>query len=341
MRETETDVTTTPQQSAEPEVVIDGITFEEGKLWKALYPSLIHYNLPVPPGYQVEPAIQITDPARSELTVRLALASGFIFQAEPADAAMAKARWIEGTDNAPPSCISTVLESPGACLVTWTRDSSSPSAIALRFFCRPEIGPEPTDPESVVEGGVYLAFVVREETWPGEIIRYLEEHPPDPSAPWGALPSPQEDLDTMKVHVLLLPAGHVKYNLFVPDAPAGTEFEPAFRVRRHSTTPLDVDFEIVNPGFVYQPKPGNPEEVDREITHPAASIEPLDLETRFGSQQKICRVSWTSAVSDQLSGLSCSFNMIAQLAEGQLPSFRPVDPTVIEPPRCTGGICAD
>jgi len=314
----------TLQQSAEPEVVIDGITFEDDKLWQARYPSLIDYSK-VPPGYQMEPAIQIADLERSQMTVRLALAAGYVFQT--ADGKV-KVEWVDGNGSPPPSCISAVLEDPGTCLVTWTREPSSPSTIALRFFCRPETGPEPTDADSVVEGGVYLAFVVREEKWPDEVIRYLEEHPPD-------LPAAPESLD-VKILAFLLPEGRVRYDLFMHDAPDGTEFELAFRVRRGSV--LGFDVEIVNLGFVYRESIGDPEDVAFKVTYPGEPLTGAELETVFGDSPSICRVTWTSENTDDESGRSCSFNLFARL-EGQQTSFRPVDPTVIEPPRCTNGIC--
>lgn len=320
----------------EPDISIDGILFEEGKLWKARYPSLVKYEM-VPAGYRVEPAIQITDLEKTQLTVRLALAAGFIFQTEGTGV---KFQWVDGQSSPPPDCISAVLEGPGACLVTWTRDSSSPSTIALRFFCRPETGPIPDDPESVNEGGVYLAFVVREEVWPEEVIKYLREHPPaEPSQPLSQ--DGGDVMEVMKVVALLLKEGHVRYNLFKSGAPAGTEFELAFRLRR-STPPkvskLSFEVEIANLGFSYQPDPENPGMVVHEITYPAVWLHPLELVTQFGAHQKSCQVTWTSVHPYQEHGLSSSFNLIAKLDE-RGSAFRPVDPTVIEPPSCSGGIC--
>ena len=144
-------------------VKIQGIYFEEGKLWKPRYPSLIDYDF-APDGFQFEPAFRAARQRKSRSGFRSPRIS------PSCSPQRTMARRIGSLAPLTENAVEVAAE-PGRklCRVVWNRDKSGPIA-SLRIVCRHLLGGPESDEGALdlVEGGVYLTIInSRDVSTPG------------------------------------------------------------------------------------------------------------------------------------------------------------------------------
>jgi hypothetical protein len=308
-------------ETAEQDLQLTGIRFREGDLSQPLYPTLFDYDR-APQGVRFEPGVQILNQHGRQLHFRLQLEAG------------AGVELRVGADGQPviesaadpsvkglsiPGLTAAELLDPCTCQLTWEQPADV-EVTALRLLCTP-IG-RPLSNEEQVDGGVYLVILNRPKELPflGSVER--GEREPNTIKMLGT------DLD-----------GRPMYDLFQPDAlpslPSDLGLEPTLRVRRLEG--MDFRFRIAAPvDLRFVPAPGDPQQVQVLGTRPP-ELQFVDLL----DQGHLCKLVWSSE-SLELTGRVSSFYLNADevpIPATGTPRFLRVDPTVIQPPSCSGSIC--
>jgi hypothetical protein len=342
------------------DLVLTGITFQDGDLSRPLYPTLFDYER-APQGVRFEPGVQIlkAEPLpRFLFLFQLQEGAGVSFLTDSAGQPIVLSVTDPNADSVP-GLTATLLD-PLTCELTWDQAAADLAhggmvkVTALRLVCE-LLEREPTNPE-VVDGGLYLAIVNRHE-----------EAGPDLGIGDSGDPEPHT------VKMLGTDAfGRPVYDLFLPEPqallPLHLGLEPAIRVREREKA--DVAIQIATlPGIDlrFDRATGNPEEVQVHGFEPRGWPPQLRSATRqdFG---KRCQLLWIEETGRNactignpeqnknycLNGQIASFYLEASLQDGffllsldedEVEMWRArgvrmqLDPTVIQPPSCTGGIC--
>jgi hypothetical protein len=324
------------------------VRFQEGKLWKARYPSLIRYDS-LGPELQFEPAFQVfSDDHYQQVEVLFS-----IDENENAGFSVAggEVSWQSLVPNNPAPLVEVGLvdeENPKVCRVLWTR--SGVPLVALRIACEPLFGQPASDQDAValtrVEGGVYLAIID-----PGEVLHRF----PEPVLPSGSPPEPG------RVRVVGIDArSRPVYDLFTAtDLPEELAPELAFRAAHGESPVLPILLDLHDHDIRY--KVVENDQVAMEYVFPTERPAGLDG-TPASEENRLCTLRWkvppftvTDSVGGSEDGMRRSLgsggrvaSMNALLDPGRLsdPHLREataqvrIDPTVIEPPACdAGGVC--
>lgn len=336
---------------------ITRITFRDGDLCQALYPTIFDYAR-APQGARFEPGLQILQ-AGHLLRFLFQLeegeeGKGVKFLTDPEGNPVIQSVTDPYSDKPIPGLTAVLIDSV-TCELTWDQEAANRAhgdfvkVTALRLVCLP-LDRQPTDPE-LVDGGLYLAIVNRpEETGPDLGIG-------DPGAP-----EPQ----TIKVLGSDV-FGRPVYDLFLLEAqtllPPYLGLEPTVCVREHEVRDVAIQISTL---------PGIDLRFERALANPAEvrvhGYEPQGWPTQLRAAEREdegrrCQVLWIEETGRSgctigspekgqnycLVGLITTFYLEAFLKDGfhLLPeSWRrrgvrmQFDPTVIQPPSCTAsGIC--
>jgi hypothetical protein len=321
-------------------VRITGITFEDGDLCKPRYPTLFDY-FRAPHGVRFEPGFQILRSLLPRLRFLFQLhedaGSEFLTDSQGHPVVVS----ILDPDAGQVPGLTAVLLDPVTCELAWDQAEAdrihggTVKLTTLRLRCQP-LGRTPTDPEKV-DGGLYLAIV---------------NHPEAVGLDLGIADPGEREEDTIK----LLGSdslGRPVYDLFRLDAltqlPGHMGLEPTFRVRQ-TDPPVDLACQIATLPEIdlrFVPAVGDVQAVHVLGFKPEGLPRQLLAAERL-DQGRRCRLSWAPQQNGVRNfGESSSFYLEAVL-EGQVsPSWAKwhgkvllrLDPTVIQPPSCTGGIC--
>lgn len=313
-------------ETAGYDLQLTGIRFQEGDLSRPLYPTLFDYAR-APQGVRFEPGVQILEPHGRLLRFRLQLEAeaGVELRVGAGGQPVIKSAVdpsVEGLSI--PGLTAAVLLDPYTCDLTWDQPAGV-EVTALRLLCTP-IGRPLIDGERV-DGGVYLVILNRPKDLP--VLGISDAGAQEPN--------------TIKM-LGSDPAGRPVYDLFQPAAlpalPSDLSLEPSLRVRRlegmefavRMAAPVDLRFVQAD---------GDPQEVKISGTRP-----PELKHADWLDQGDLCKLIWSSESGSQesldLIGRVSSFFLKAD--EVPAPGtgtarFLRVDPTVIQPPSCSGGIC--
>lgn len=316
---TETGETTGP-------VRITGITFQDGDLCRPRYPTL--FDEERAKGLRFVPGFQILSPDRT---------FEFLVQLDPGGGVELDQVVLALNAHSLPPDLTAEWSDPFTCLLTL--GSPADKVTTLRLPCHP-VGREAT-PEEIVYGGVYLAIVNREEPmgkWHTPMVA-------DPGEP-----------EELTIKLLGLDRfGRPVYDLFLADAlkvlPSDLVLEPTFRVQGHEK--VNLTLRIATPPGLdlrFRKAPLDPAQVKVEPFEP--DLKPPQLrDAGRDDDGRRCDMVWVSGQSGTKVGAASTFYLEAfwQPQGGQAWSFArhhgvrevqvQVDPTVIQPPSCTGGIC--
>jgi hypothetical protein len=308
-------------ETADHDLQLTGIRFREGDLSQPLYPTLFDY-LRAPQGVRFEPGVQILNQNDRLLHFRFQLEAGAGVElrvgadGQPVIESAADPS-IEGSSIR--GLTAAVLLDPYTCQLTWEQPVDV-EVTALRLLCVP-IGRPLTDGEQV-DGGIYLVILNRPKELPVLGIG-------DPG---------EQEPNTIKM-LGSDPAGRPVYDLFQADAlpglPSDLSLEPTLRVRRGEgmefavriAAPVDLRFVQAD---------GDPQEVKISGTRP-----PELQNAEWLDQGDLCKLVWLAESMERIGRVSSFF---LKADEVPVPAMGPsrflrIDPTVIQPPSCTGGIC--
>jgi hypothetical protein len=306
-------------ETAEP-IRITGITFENGDLSKVRYPTLIDYDR-APGGVRFEPGFQILSPGRHQFILQLE--PGFEFTQELVSL------------NADSQILGLEVDwsEPSTCLLTL--DGVTGKVAVLRFPCRPSPSGLILSPEEIVYGGAYLALINREETLSASNQNVV-------AAPGD--PEPQ----TIKLLGLDL-HGRPVYDLFQQDAlpgvPSDLGLEPTIRVYRTEAVSFSLKIATI-PDFKFKELPD--QQVQIQPFEP--SVRPPELKNASGADEgRRCNLFWEAASGTEGSVSTFYLDVWQPAGPGRghpgmghsrkMRRIVQVDPTVIQPPSCSGGIC--
>lgn len=339
-----------------PVLTIAGITFEGGDLSKPRYHSLIDHSR-APAGVQFEPCLQIRDSglAGETFTIRFEIQSneGVRFVANALEEVKVSSI-VEPEYLVPPGVVSAKLVegNPRKCDLVWKQSAAESAGFGrlntLRLHCNFEDGTS-LSPIEMVEGGLYLAILSREEAL------YLEP----------ASKSPGDPVEGTIKMLGFDDVGRPRYDLFHSQDNLSKAFtvEPAFRCREGQIVsfvmaldlPPEIDIEFVTE------LPPNEDQVGVVGFLPGGHPFQLFRTTvgAFGGKsRRKSTLIWTQETGRQycatsnpeeakrcycIHGQNSSFGLRAAPG-GLVPIERgrmaELDPTVIQPPSCTsGGIC--
>ena len=342
------------------DLAITRITFRDGDLCQALYPTIFDY-FRAPQRARFEPGVQILQPG-NQLRFLFQLEAGQGVELLPdGNGGPVVQSVTDPYSDQPIAGLTAVLLDPVTCELTWDQEEANRAhgglvkVTALRLVCR-LLDREPTNPE-LVDGGLYLAIVNRpEEAGPDLGIG-------DPGGP------EPETIKMLGSDVF----GRPVYDLFLPEAqallPSCLGLEPTICVREHERA--DVAIQIATrPGIDlrFDRATGNPEEVRVHGFEPRGWPAQLRSAKREAAGKR-CQLLWIEETgrhgckigsSEQtnnycLTGLITTFYVEAYLNDGFFLLFleagevemwrkrgirMQLDPTVIQPPSCTAsGIC--
>lgn len=322
-------------ESLDHDLELTGIRFFLGDLARPLYPSLFQYP-PDSEAVQFEPALQILrDP---EKKVRV------LFQLDPVTGAefetdgQGRPRVLPVTDPDNLSGVTAELLDPATCSLTWDQAAAPQEKVnALRLPCRVP-GVDPTQRE-VVYGGVYLAIVNRHEEVGTQV---------------GPLDGEPQQKDTIQV-LGTDEFGRPVYDLFQRESlstlPSHLCLEAAFRVHG-GEPPVTLVFRIATvpqADLRFLADPGDPNRLSIEDFSPAGRSPEL-MEAKRSDQGSEGTLIWQpEPMNPRDSGELFTFFLRATDDTQFFPGWNRekkqhavhlrLDPTVIQPPTCSGGIC--
>ncbi len=345
MHETETEATTATE-TATLELV--DIYFADNDLTRPLYRKLINYPVgELDPHFQVDLGVQVgRSLGRLEITFELRADLGVQFASDPADSQRVKVRDLAFPDGAPVG-VEALLQSSRRCVFTWTRIPMEMARVrAFRIYCQKA---NPTTPENVY-GGLFLALIDQPRLGiPGSQTGSDE---------------PVESLAKLRL-IGSDDNGRPLYNIFkdysdLISAGADLEIEPTYRIYERQELRFDVKLEV--PGSELW-----------TFNHQLIFLEPPSARSLFAiafPEVDSCHFSWTrkdtglespstGSVSTFHLGVNPGGDLLERLRSRieealliKIPKDDPdvlklifsrfeslIDPTVIEPPRCTNGIC--
>lgn len=327
---------TTAGPSAGYDLAVTGIRFENGDLSRPRYLSLFDYGR-APEQVTFEPCVQIIQELAPQQTLR------FLFQLDPVDGVRFQTLGGEPVvvsavdpDGGPVPGLSGRLLDPFTCELVWDQSLASPDDMkvaTLRLFC--ELPDRIPTRREMVYGGLYLAIVNR---------------PKDVSNQGGGLGDPGDpEPDTIKL-LGLDQQGRSVYDLFRPDVlsvmPDYLCLEPAFRVTKEDVS-VELSIRLAPPLDLIQFKKqvDDPQEVQVIGFKPEGWPEQLQAAEWLDAGLR-CTMVWVpeQGVGPQPGDSSSFYLEVVRIEIG--PEREPVetrylqiDPTVIQPPSCTGGIC--
>lgn len=367
----------TPQPN-EVKIVLDRITFKDGKLWQPRYPSLIQYDRMR--GIQVEPALLIRtkDPLEVRIIFAIEEGQGVTFLREEGD--RVKCRSLDRPlDTEVPGLVEARWESETSCTLIWNQAAANAYAqerfqdsnrsqemTVLRLYCQG--GSQPADKweEAVtaVEGGLYLAILYSPRE--GGRSREVDLGPP-------VFPDFISEALHPEVHISDIDGyGRPVCNLFcplferVPSLDQDVELEVAFRAREGESVEMDLTLDVPNLGLRWKNLGG-----EAEVMMPFPShSRPWQLQsTKLLEDGKTCRIHWLqqtcrsndvpgdsdATLCDRTLGRVYSFLLKVDASDKDVHQLihkynlrnparfvarMAIDPTVIEPPTCTPeGVC--
>lgn len=308
-------------------VQITGITFEDGDLRRSRYPTLIEDGR-APQGARFEPGFQVLSPGRT---------LQFVFQLDPGGGVELGQEVLPLSAPSLPPGLTVAWPDSFTCQLTL--EGPLDKVTALRLPCLPS-GRQATKEEAVY-GGVYLAIVNREEkpfAWHGPMVS-------DPGEP---------EENTIKL-LGLDGRGRPVYDLFLSEAqqrlPRDLALEPTFRVEGKEP-PVSLSLLIATPPELdlrFQRAFAHPGEVEvNPFKPPVRPPELRDAERR--EEGRRCDLRWVAGQPRTDAGVVSTFYLEADWKpQGAAGDFLrrhgvskvlvQVDPTVIQPPSCSGGIC--
>jgi hypothetical protein len=319
-----------------PSITLDPVFFDNGKLWKARYPSLIDHGH-APQKLQLEPAFQVFADSL-EVIFRIGAGQNAVF--EDLGEAVRFDRLTPAVPGQPVAGIAVTLVDgdPRACRVVWTRNPGARLTV-LRIVCRHEAGGPAEEADGAartqVEGGVYLAILDGGEARAFDGPRRTSNRPRRPG----------------RVQVVDINPANSRpvYDLFraqFSDLEAVAP-EPAFRVSHGDSIdfPLALDLPPDYHGVRF--KADGAGQVEMSYAVPAMRPEHL-TGSPAGEDGLLCTVQWHHPACVGLCTQGRTANLYAQVDPGPLRGTPlgdalanvSVDPTVIEPPACdAGGVC--
>lgn len=320
--------------TVDPDLELTGIRFQ-GDLTRPLYPSLFQYP-PDSEAVQFEPALQILRDPERKIRVLFQLDPGEGVEFETDD--QGRPRVLPVLDPDDLSGVTAELLDPRTCELTWDQIlAPREKANALRLPCRVP-GVEPSQRERVY-GGVYLAIVNRHE----EI-----------GIPLGISEGEPQQKDTIQV-LGTDDHGRPVYDLFHSETgsalPSHLCLEPAFRVHKGEPA-VTLVFRIVDPPLAelrLLEEPGDPEKLFIEGFLPDGWPPEL-VEAKRSDQGVEGTLVWQPQPMN-LGDFGEVFTFFLRATDDTRigPVWRNwreedavrlrLDPTVIQPPTCSGGIC--
>lgn len=306
-------------------VRITGITFEDGDLCRPRYPTLIDEDRAK--GMRFEPGFQILSPGRT---------LGFLIELDPAGGVELDQVVLPLNAPSQPPGLKAEWRDGFTCLLTL--GGPLDKVTTLRLPCHPTRRKITT--EEIVYGGIYLAIVNREEPmreWHAPLVA-------DPGEP-----------EERTIKLLGLDGfGRPVYDLFLPEAltglPSDLGLEPTFRVQGHEKVELTVRIATPPELNLRFRRAVDPTQVMVEPFEPI--LKPLQLRDAGREDDgRRCDMVWIAGASRTDVGVVSTFYLEAewQPQRSQVRSFLrrhgvrkvlvQLDPTVIQPPSCTGGIC--
>jgi hypothetical protein len=307
-------------------VQITGITFQDGDLCSPRYPTLFDEDRAK--GLRFEPGFQILSLDRT---------FEFLVQLDPEGGVELDRIVLPLNARSLPPGLKTEWPDPFTCLLTL--GSPFEKVTALRLPCHPT-GREITE-EEIVYGGVYLAIVNREE----------------PMTKWHfAVVAEPGEPEELTIKLLGLDGfGRPVYDLFVADAlselPPDLVLEPTFRVQGFEKVSLAI--RIATPPELdlrFRKALRDPAQVKVEPFEP--DLKPPQLRSAVREDEgRRCGMVWVAGQSGTSVGAASTFYLEADwqpqgaghrsfLRQHGVRAVRvQLDPTVIQPPSCNGGIC--
>lgn len=321
------------------DLAITGIRFEENDLSRPRYLSLFDYDR-APELVAFDPCVQIVQELALQQTIRFVFqldpAGGIRFQTEnPGDVPLVRSA--VDPDGGPVQGLTATLLDSFTCELVWDQSQAADGKVtALRLFCElPGVQPTPWE---TVYGGLYLAIVNRPER---DVARSL-----------GVGERGDREPDTIKL-LGTDSVGRPVYDLFQPGVlPAMPDYlclEPAFRVTIKDLS-VQLAIQLAPPQEVFllfEADVTKPREVQVIGFKPEGWPRQLQAANRDDSGL-VCRMDW---VPEQVRGMQTGdssvfyFEVVREELDRNWmkwghPKVRlQIDPTVIQPPSCTGGIC--
>jgi hypothetical protein len=289
-------------------LVFDRITFQDGKLWKPRYPSLVQYDRL--PGIQVEPAIRIRTKKPRQIELKFVIAEGQGVTFVPEGEGGVRCRSIERPreEDVPiPGLVEARLDNKRQCTLVWDQSAADhpikerfqdadrrKEITTLRIFCQREEPVAPgMDPEdevlTAVEGGLYVAILHNPRD--GEPPPIVDLTTPG----FGERDVPIADFVKPEVRVVAIDS-HDRpiYDMFRPFL-EGTfldpeiELEPAFRAREWEKIELDLVLDVAGlPGLRWRGSHG-----EADVIPVSAEGRPRPLQTtEVWPEEGRCRIRW-------------------------------------------------
>ena len=299
---------------------IKDIRFEEGKLWRPRYESLIDYSH-APEGFQFEPAFvaYAENDQEVEVVFRIAASQQAVFDLEDGEV---KKKLLKGL---PP--VSVKLDDPKSCRVVWKLPPpGSEPLTALYIACRPPVGVT-VDELTRVEGGVYLA-IIRAQGDPPELKPSVNDVVRGRDG---------------KVRLLGFENNQPVYDLFLRNAaPPELVLEPAFRAGHGERLPfrLALDFDPSGP---YAENRFKVKDGQVEMIFNVPASRPAHLTSALAEDDQNCTIQWDRPECRGFceEGDAASFSAVLTAPGMSGPHRVRIDPTVIEPPACdANGVCS-
>ncbi len=362
----------------EVKIVLDRITFEDGKLWKPRYPSLIQYDRMR--GIQVEPALLIRtkDPLEVRVIFEIEKGQGVTFVKEEGN--RVKCRSLDRPLDQEVPGLEARWENETSCTLIWNQAAANKHAqerfqdgnrsqemTVLRLYCQGGYQPADKWEEAVsaVEGGLYLAILYSPRAG-GRSLEVQLTRPDFPPLPRAAV-QPEVHISDIDLH------GRPVCNLFRPHFENGpfldqdVELEVAFRAREGESVEMDLSLDVPDLGLRWKNLGGEAE----VIPFSSQGDRPWQLQSaKLLGDGKTCRIHWLqqtcrsndrpeeseAAPCDRTVGRVHSFLLKVDTSDEDVQeelrrrfnlvnldrviARMAVDPTVIEPATCTPeGVC--
>jgi len=357
MHETETEATTAATTAT---LLLRNIHFADNDLSRVRYPTLINYPDALDSQIQADLGVQVgTSQDALEITFELLQDGGvsFVLEDLPGILEQVKCRDLSDPENPSPAGARAVLTgtNPPRCTFTWNRQEGMARVRAFRIYCRKDGAGELSARETVY-GGLFLALIDQPRlVIPGR---------------WTPSTEPVESLAKLKL-IGIDDQGRPLYNIFqdystiISPDDADLEIEPTYRI--YERQELRFDFKLaLGPQWTF----------NRQLAFlepPSAR----SLFAFTFPQENFCRFSWTrkdTGLESSQTGSASTFHLGVNPGNLSMEARRSlkkalkalhvkiddqldevtlkktlklvfsrfeslVDPTVIEPPRCTNGIC--
>lgn len=292
-----------PPEPIDLKIVLSNITFEDGKLWKPRYPSLLQYDRMR--GIQLEPALLVRtkEPMVARILFDIGEGQGITFVKEEGNrGSRVKCRSLDRPlDPEVPGLVEARWESETSCTLYWNQaaanayaqerfqDSSrSQEMTVLRLYCQG--GSEPADEwekaATAVEGGLYLVILYSPRE--GSRSRLIDLTPPNFPVVSREASQPEVQICDFDVH------GRPVCDVFRPlleraDAlDQDVELEVAFRAREGESVEMDLTLNVQDMALRWKDLGG-----EAEVIPFGSQERPWQLQSaRLLEDGKTCRIHW-------------------------------------------------